>query len=176
MQPSPLLLSDHTPARHPDWIDALAFRGIQIGKWEPHTPDFWPRLANLAFHAVLYDRYARQTPKPRWHTPLTPAELFAIEHLTPRLLVTDFVHLDDEGRSDLDILATKALWQTAYADLPRACCAPEANAGDQRGRWFVNLAAALAETLTDQGDDWSESYFNRYPKLDRENRFLCSRL
>ena len=162
------------PERSSDWIDALAHRATKIGQWD--VEGYWPRLANLAFHAVLLDRLLGDKGKPRWNPPLTPAQTFATEHLADRLSACGFVITDAKGKPDLDILATKALWSRAYADLPRAFCAPPLSEGDVRGRWFVHVAAAIAEDLAAANPDWAPAAANRFCKLGDEQQFLANRL
>lgn len=162
----------------PDWIDAIAHRAVQIGKWSPDQGPLWPRLANLVFFAALFDRLHLEPgqTKPAWHGALTPNEAFAVEHLADRLLVSGFVTRDSAGRPDLDIKAAQAVWRAAYGDLPEACHAPQTNIGDLRGRWFARIAAATAESLAARGAVGKEACSNRYRKYIGEDGFLCSRL
>lgn len=178
MNSDELFPSTPDPARTPDWVDALAFSAMQIGKWPARREDFWPRLTNLAFHAALLNRLQARCGEdnPRWHHVLNVTETFAVEHLVSRLLESGFVQADDKGRPDINIEATKEVWKAAWTDLPGVCGAPATHIGDRRGRWFAQIAAACAETLAEQGAVKPEACDNRYAKLDRENRFLSSRI
>ena len=166
---------NHTaPERSPDWIDALAHRAATIGKWD--VEGFWPRLANLAFHAVLLNRLLGETDGPRWDTPLTPTQRLAAEHLADRLSACCFVTTDAKGEPDIDISATKAVWTEAAADLPRAFCAPSVLDRNTRGRWFVQVAAAIAEDFAAANPTWSSAVHNRFYKFTMEERFLLNRV
>jgi hypothetical protein len=178
MNSNELIRLTPAPARAADWIDALAHHAVLIGKWPAKGEDFWARLANLAFHAALLNRLCAPDGEenPRWHGTLSATESFAVDHLAMRLLESGFTTTDDKDRPDIDIEATKAVWRAAWTGLPGLCGAPATHIGDRRGRWFMHIAAACAESIAAQGAVKPEACDNRYRKLDRENRFLASRI
>ena len=168
---------DTTPSRRTtDWIDWLAYRTVHIGKWDPYQAGFWPRLANLAFHAALLARLHGDQGEPLWKSPLNSIETLAAAHVAERLLASGFVVADEQGAPDINILATKTVWTEAYADLPRAFGAPPIEEHDTRGRWFVRLAATLAEEFAAVHPEWAQAVLNRFQTFTDEDRFLTLRL
>jgi len=165
------------PTREADWRDAIAFRAVQIGKWTTEHEHFWPRIANLTLNGVLLQELSRERTESKqvWHDPLSVNESFAVENLAARLLDSGYITTDPKGEPDLNIEASKNVWITAYQDLPELCGAPVTGIADLRGRWFANIAAATAEKLAADGAVTKQACHGRYYKLDRENRFLCSR-
>jgi len=157
----------------PDWIDALAFRAANIGKWDTRVAaDFWSRLANLSFYAALFDALRRRDGGPDWLPGPTSGQFCAADHIARRLLASGFDRADVAGKPTFAPSLSQAVWRAAWDDLPPSFAAPAPSIARDRGRWFASVATLTAKRLVAEHPAWETNAGNLFRQLSPEDQFL----